>query len=173
MKLRHPVLILPLTALILALASLTPDSRSSAEGRARAGLRLQFATLSSAGGMRGEAFLPISGRDIEISERGERGPCANEKEVRFEAKHPSAYVRRVRVALRGQGDRFKIGGTTCPAALVEAELENGSLLTAGEGEVQVDRAKPGELSGKLVWTPIHGSEPLPFRGNFAFRLPRR
>lgn len=151
---------------------LAPSSRSSAQS-ARAGLRLQFAALSSSGGMRGEAFLPISLRHIETRERAERAPCESGPEFRFEARHPSAYVRSVRVSLRGVGSVYGIGASACPSALVEATLEDGTTLKNGKGTVKLDRSRDDELSGEIEWTPIHQSEPLPFRGNFALKLPGR
>lgn len=160
-------------ALTLAALLSAPFLSSSSAQSARAGLHLQFATLSSTGGLRGEAFLPISGRHIESRSRPEAPPCASGPELSFESRHPSAYVRSVRVSLRGDGSSFTIGASSCPTAILEATLEDGTVLKAGKGSVKIDRSKPGEISGELEWTPIHEKEPLPFRGNFAFKLPRK
>lgn len=171
MKPHHSILALGLAGCLLASIFL-PLTLSSAQS-ARAGLRLQFAALSSSGGMRGEAFLPISGRHIEAKKEAGSAPCASGPELRFEAKHPSAYVRSVSVSLRGEASSYTIGASNCPSAVVEATLEDGTILRGGKGKLSVDRSTAGELSGELEWTPVHESEPLPFRGNFAFKLPRR
>ena len=158
-------------SLLLVLASLVALSSVGLAQSSRAGMRLQFVTLHSAGGLQGEAFLPISARGIETRERAAQGPCATGPELVFEGKHPSAYVRSVRISLRGEGSRHTIAGESCPAATITATLGDGTAVAGGGGVVQVDARNGSELSGSFDWTPNVSGEPFPLKGQFTVKLP--
>jgi len=132
----------------------------------RAGVRVQFVTLHSAGGVSGEAFLPISARKVEAKKSG--GACG--AELRFEGRHPSAYVRTLEITLRGEGGEHAIDGR-CPAATLRATLEDGTVVTGGSGAVRVRERSSSELRGDFDWTATVGGEPLPLKGEFLTKLP--
>jgi hypothetical protein len=138
---------------------------------ARNGIRVQFVTLHSAGGLQGEAFLPVSGRRVELRDRPAGGPCASGPELAFEGQHPSAYVRSVRISLRGSGDAHPIEGSACPAATMRVTLEDGTVLTGGGGSVRITSRTEAEMRGTFDWTTRAGGEPFPIKGEFSLKLP--
>jgi hypothetical protein len=138
----------------------------------RAGIRIQFVTLHAAGGLQGEAFLPVSGRRTVLRDRASDGPCASGPELELEGRHPSAYVRSLRISVRGSGGSHDIQGKACPAATLQATLGDGTVVTGGTGSVRVSSRTKDEVRGTFDWTPSVAGEPFPLKGEFFAKMPK-
>ncbi|MFO0693560.1 MAG: hypothetical protein U0230_08400 [Polyangiales bacterium] len=143
----------------------------------RPGYQIQFATIGGASaGLTGRAFIPIMAADVTVQPSGHRGACAGLRVVEANGRSLRGYVRSLKIVLRtnATGD-LPIGAHGCPGASLEATLENGHTLRDGDGTVTVDQwetTPAGQVHATFSWTPRHGREPLPFRGDVLIPLPR-
>lgn len=140
---------------------------------ARQGLRIRFAAIDGQAGVDGNAFLLFSSRRISLDTPA--SPCSGGHVVRAEARGSRGLVRKVELTLhlRGRGE-LPIRADGCPRAELRAELEDGTVLTGGEGTVAVQAtgSSPGDtVAATYSWTATRGGAPFPMRGEFNFHLP--
>ncbi|MCB9661738.1 MAG: hypothetical protein R3B40_12265 [Polyangiales bacterium] len=158
--------------------SLAPDTASAEAGtkirRApRPGVRVRFASLDGQSGMQGNAFLLFSSRRISLDSPA--SPCGGSHVVRAEARGSSGLIRKIELTLHlGRSGQLAVQQGGCPRAELRAELEDGTILTGGEGTVDVQRAElqsGGQVMGTYSWTATRAGAPFPTRGEFSFTLP--
>jgi hypothetical protein len=84
-------------------------------------------------------------------------------------------VRKVELTLHmRRGGDLAVQAAGCPRAELRAELEDGTVLSGGEGTVTLDDANPtsgGAVTGSYTWTTTRAGAPFPMRGAFHLTLP--
>ncbi len=145
----------------------------------RHGVRLEYASIETQGGLSGRAFLPVSSRDVVlVEEDGARAPtCPVTPRVRATARLPRGAVREVSLefALRAPAT-LPLDATRCPEANVDTRLEDDSMLRGGRGEIAVSAytppgSAPGLVVGSFSQTVLRGGAPVTVRGDFRIPLP--
>jgi hypothetical protein len=152
----------------------TSDGPVATTGSARQGLRVRFASIDGQSGLDGTGFLLFSSRRTSL-DAAPTSPCPSTRVVRAEARGSGGLVRKVQLTLhlRGQGE-LPIRADGCPRAELRAELEDGTVLTGGEGTVTVltSSLSAGDVvSATYSWTADRGNTPFPMRGEFNLTLP--
>lgn len=174
-RLRFALLALALLAGFGAVTGRAQPGSAIAAPR-RPGFQIQFATIGGASaGLTGRAFIPVMAADVTVQPPGHRGACGNLRVVEAHGRSLRGYVRNLKIVLRTNATgELPIAGHACPGATLEATLENGQTLRDGDGRVTVDQWETtpgGQVHATFSWTPRHGREPLPFRGDLLLQLP--
>lgn len=151
-----------------------PTADGAATSSSRQGLRIRFTSIDGQSGLDGNAFLLFSSRRISL-DAAPLSPCRNLRVVRAEARGSRGLVRKVELTLhlRAEGE-LPIRADGCPRAELRAELEDGTVLTNGEGTVTVQTSNlvaGNAISGTYSWTATRAGAPFPMRGEFNFTLP--
>jgi hypothetical protein len=146
---------------------------------ARHGVRLEYASIGTQGGLSGRAFLPLSSRDVALMEDGGAPApgCPPTPRIRATARLPRGAVREVSLefALRAP-TTLPLNADRCPEANVHTRLEDDSVLHGGRGEITVTGytppdAIPGLVVGTFSQTVLRAGAPVTVRGEFRVPLP--
>lgn len=145
----------------------------------RQGIRVHFATIDTAAAEQGSAFLIVSSRDVTVAGRpAEGGPaqCANARSVRATGRITRGTVRAVTIELvaSATGAVSIEQASPCGPARVGLTLENGTVLSATRGTIQVtalERRAGGRISGTFSVTAMQAGSPLTVTGSFELRVP--
>jgi len=168
-----------LTASACVLALLAANGAGVRAQNARNGVRVEYTTLETQGGLTGRAFLPFSSRDVVLIEGG-RAPsseCPATPRVRATARLPRGGVREVslELALRAPAS-FSLAPVRCPEATLDTRLEDDTVLRGGRGQITVSAFTPsgagsGFLTGSFSQTALRAGAPVTVRGEFRIPLP--
>ncbi len=168
-----------LAASACAVALFVASNVSVRAQNARNGVRVEYTTIETQGGLTGRAFLPFSSRDVALIDDG-RAPsagCPATPRVRATARLPRGAVREVSLvlALRAPA-RFPLDPVRCPEATIDTRLEDDTVLRGGRGEISVSalassEAGPGWITGSFSQTALRAGSPVTVRGEFRIPLP--
>lgn len=133
----------------------------------RMGVHIRFASVGSAGGLQGNAFLPVVSDDIDYSPDG---GCGGRPKLTFSGKLRRGPVRMVKFVVQARPQERALVLRDCPHVSMEMTLENGGTLTATDGWVQVANAIPGAVTANFRAAYMLNGEPIVVNGTYILPL---